>query len=301
MAGPNPGQHLAPATMTTLEHVFDGTRENFQQLVVENSRKGAVLVNYWAPNAGPCLRLWQVLEGLSQEYQGRFLLVNVNTDSQGPLVRDNGITSVPTLKIYHRGAIVESIYGAQSEASLRTAIDKYVPPAADSALGQALRNYQAGQVDTALEILAQAGAREPDNLRLHVTTIKLLLREKRYADIESRVAALPDWMRTRREISELQVHAAMLHLAQQAPPAAELDRLLECRPNDLDSGLSRAAVAMVQDDYETALLRLLHLLRQDPHYRDELPRKAMLVIFSLLGDEHELTRNFQHAMREVLH
>ncbi len=32
--------------MTGLNHVFDGTRENFRQLVLENSRKGAVLVNY---------------------------------------------------------------------------------------------------------------------------------------------------------------------------------------------------------------------------------------------------------------
>jgi putative thioredoxin len=58
---------------------------------------------------------------------------------------------------------------------------------------------------------------------------------------------------------------------------------------------------MVQDDYETALTRLFQLLQQDPHYRDELPRKAMLVIFSLLGDTHELTRNFQDSMRKALH
>ena len=287
--------------MTELKHVFDGTRENFQQLVVDNSRKGAVLVNYWAPNAGPCLRLWQVLEGLSREYQGRFLLVNVNTDTEGPLVRENGITSVPTLKIYHRGGIVESIYGAESEANLRRVIDKYVAPAQDTPLARAIRSYQSGQVDAALEILAQASSEEPDNLKLHATAIKLLLREQRYADIESYVSGLPDRVRTQPEIGDLQVHASLLHLAQQAPPAPQLDSQLENSPDDPELGLSRAALAMVGDDYETALLRLLHVLRQDPHYRDELPRKAMLVIFSLLGDEHQLTRKFQNALREVLH
>ena len=100
--------------MTDLKHVIDATGENFHQLVIANSAKGTVLVNYWTPNAGPCFKLWQVLESLSQDYQGRFLLVNVNTDTQKSLARENGITSVPTIKIYQRGTVVESIYGAQS-------------------------------------------------------------------------------------------------------------------------------------------------------------------------------------------
>ena len=79
--------------MKKLEHVIDGTAENFQQLVIENSMRGTVLVNYWTPNAGPCFKLWQALERLSIEYNGRFLLVNVNTDTQKRLARENGITA----------------------------------------------------------------------------------------------------------------------------------------------------------------------------------------------------------------
>ena len=287
--------------MAALNHVVDGTRNNFRQLVLENSQKGAVLVNYWAPNAGPCFKLWRVLERLSEEYQGRFLLVNVNTETQTPLVRENGITSVPTLKIYHQGKIVESIYGAQSESALRGVIDKHVPPAPDTTMVQAIRMYQSGQVDDALQLLVQAGTREPDNAQLHATALKLLLREKRYADIASYVAVLPDGVKAQPDISTIQVHAKVLNFAQQAPAAAHLDNRLKTTPGDLDAALSRAAVAMVQDDYETALTHLLHVFRKDRHYDDELPHKAMLVIFALLGEKHELTRTFQTSMREGLH
>jgi putative thioredoxin len=287
--------------MDALKHVVDGTRDNFRQLVLENSHKGTVLVHYWAPDAGPCFRLWQVLERLSQEYQGRFLLVNVNTRTQIPLLRENGITSVPTLKIYHRGKIVESIYGAQSEAAIRKLIDRYVQPAHDSVITQAIRSYQSGHVDDALQLLIEAVTREPENVQLHATALKLLLREKRYPDIESYVSVLPDNIKSQADIGTLQVHAKILHLAQQAPSAAELDHQLETTPDDLNAVLSRAAVAMVEDDYETALKHLMHVFRQDRHYNDELSRKAMLVVFSLLGDQHELTRTFQASMREVLH
>jgi len=283
-----------------LKHVLDGTGANFQQLVIDNSHRGAVLVNYWTPGAGPCFRLWQVLEKLSQEYQGRFLLVNINTDTQKALARGNGITSVPTLKIYHHGEIVESVHGAQSEAALRSAIDRHVQPAQNTPLAQALRSYQSGNVSGALEILAEASAAQPDDLKLYSTAIKLLLREKRYADIGICVASMPDSIRSQPEISTLQVHARMLYLAQQAPAIEVLEQQLEDTPDAMDARLARAALAMLQDDYEGALNDLLEACRQDRYYTDELPRKAMLAIFALLGDTHELTRRFQNSMREVL-
>jgi len=287
--------------MTALNYVFDGTLENFQQLVMDNSHKGVVLVNYWKPGVGPCFKLWQALEKLSQEYQGRFLLVNVNTDTQTSLIQEHGITSVPTVKFYQQGDIVESIYGAQSEAMLRETLNHYVPPAQDTAIAEAIRTYQSGHVDDALMKLANASAREPDNLKLYSTAIKLMLREKRYPDIETYVSNLPGQVQTQPEIDALRVHAKILHLAQEAPPADQLDQRLEETPDDLDAALSRAAVAMVDDDYETALSQLMHVVEKDRHYCDELPRKAMLVIFSQLGHQHELTRFFQKALREVLH
>ena len=64
--------------MSTSPFIFDA-------LVLDNSGRGPVLVNYWAAYAGPCLKLWGVLEALANEYEGRFLLVNVNTEKQPQL------------------------------------------------------------------------------------------------------------------------------------------------------------------------------------------------------------------------
>ena len=287
--------------MAELKHVFDGNRENFPQLVLDNSQKGLVVVNYWTTGAGPCMRLWQTLEKLSQDYAGRFLLVNVNTESQKALARDNGITSVPTLKLYRNGEVVESVYSAQSETSLRQVIDKYVPPAPDTDIADAIRLYQEGRVDDALLKLVEAGIRTPDNPHLHATAIKLLLREKRYADIDTYAKVLPGSIRAQENIGTMHVHAKMLALAEQAEPPDSLDARIEAAPEDTAAMLSRAALAMVSDDYSTALDLLLRAYRQDPSCNDALPRKAMLVIFALLGEQHELTRQFQKAMLENLH
>ncbi|HFD79912.1 MAG TPA: tetratricopeptide repeat protein [Gammaproteobacteria bacterium] len=282
--------------MNDLSHVVDGSGENFRQLVLENSARGAVLVNYWTPSAGPCFMLWQVLERLSREYRGRFLLVNINTDRERRLARENGITSVPTVKIYRHGKVVETIHGAQSERALRECIDRHVPPARDSVIGRAIRDYQSGQVAEALGRLARSARERPQDVQLHATALKLLLREKRYADVETWCAALPDRVRREAAIDTLRVHARMLQLAREAerePPSETVD--------ETEARMRQAASAMVKDDFAGALEQLLEVVRQDRHYREELPRKAMLVIFSLLGDGHELTRRYQDALREVLH
>ena len=75
--------------------------------------------------------------------------MNVNTDTQTALLRENGITSVPTVKVYRKGSVVESIHGAQSAASLRAVLDKHIPAPLDGAIGQALQLYKAGQLDDA--------------------------------------------------------------------------------------------------------------------------------------------------------
>ena len=287
--------------MNRLDHVLDGNADNFHQLVIQNSGRGTVLVNYWTPNAGPCFKLWQVLERLSNEYHGRFLLVNVNTETQKRLVRENGITSVPTIKIYRQGQVVESVYGAQSEASLRTIIDNHVPPAQDTDIAQAIRSYQAGDTDTALASLVEASQQSPDDSKPHATAIKLLLREKRYADVDTWYSALPERLRRQPEISHLQVHARMLHLAELAEPANQLEQQLEQNPGNMQALMKLAALEMVADRLESALEYLLIALQADREHEDELPRRAMLATFTLLGDRHEITVAYQRRLRDLLH
>ncbi len=85
--------------------------ENFQPLVLENSHKGPVLVNFWSRKAGPCLRQYPLLDRVIHHYAGRVLLVNIDADAEVALTREYGVTSVPTLKLFRRGEVVETRHG----------------------------------------------------------------------------------------------------------------------------------------------------------------------------------------------
>ena len=89
---------------------------------------------------------------------------------------------------------------------------------------EAIRLYQAGNIEDALGLLAQASRRKPDDIRLYATALKLLLREKRYADLDACYFALPEPIQGHGELSALQVHGRMLSRAARISDPAEAAR-----------------------------------------------------------------------------
>jgi putative thioredoxin len=61
-------------------NTFQATTENFDQLVLDNSYKGPVMVHFWAPWVGPCMMLKPLLEKLLLDYGCRFLNVSMSNN-----------------------------------------------------------------------------------------------------------------------------------------------------------------------------------------------------------------------------
>jgi len=287
--------------MSVPPHVFDGTRENFSELVMQNSAKGPVLVNYWAPFAGPCLKLYPTLEGLVRQYGGRFLLVNVNTKDQPLLAREQGVTSLPTLKLYRGGQVAETLHGVPSESELRKMLDRFLGRESDASLVAALRKYQDGEVNTALHLLAQAAMEDPDNLNIPLTLAKLLVRESRAPEAHLLLTALPGEARREPRIGALLAHLGFVLAAQEAPEPTILERTLREQPENLEARYQLAAVLLSRDDYEPAMEHLLAILKQDRSFRDEAGLRGLLAVFDLLGSGDPLAERFRRRLLNILH
>jgi putative thioredoxin len=280
--------------------IFEATPDNFTQLVLDNSAKGPVLVNYWAPWAGPCLKLWPVLDQLARHYAGRFLLVNINTDKHKTLARDYGINSLPTLKMYRHGKVVDEVHGAESEQSLRAFIDKHIARPSDRLLALALGRYQQGDTAAALALLAEAALDDPDNARLPLTQAKLLLREQRHADVQALIDALPKASQDQAEFANLYAHAGFLAAAGDAPAAEQLQARIAQDGGDLIARYQLSALALLNDAYEPALEQLLEIVRRDRGFMNDIGRRGMTAIFALLGREHELSQRYRVLLNNVL-
>jgi thioredoxin-like negative regulator of GroEL len=193
--------------------ILEGTSANFAALVLENSRKGPVLVDFWAEWAGPSLRQGDLLRRLARAYAGRFLLVSLNTDREKEIAHRYGVKTLPSCKLFRHGQVAEEIHGMQSEADYRALIDRHLTPLADRAQAAALAAWEAGDEDKGIQVLAEAAMAEPDKPALPLLLAKLLIRQGRHADAHAVLVALPPALRTRSEIRRLYTHLELIMTA----------------------------------------------------------------------------------------
>jgi len=257
-----------------------------------------VLVNWWSPKAGPCLRLYPLLDKLCSAYEGRFLLVNINTDEEKRLAREQGVNSLPLLTLFKGGEPKESLHGYQPEMELRRFLDRYTPRASDLELAKAVRDYQQGHQDAAITRLVQAAMEDPANLRIPATLAKLLMREGRLDEARKLLAALPEEIKREGEIAILLAHLLFLRLASTAPDADSLQRRIGQNPDDLEARHQLAALLLIDDQYPAAMDQLLEIFRRDRSFRDGAGRHGLLAVFRILGDDHSLVKRYRQLMLE---
>lgn len=97
---------------------------NFNEMVIEQSKKVPVVVDFWATWCMPCLALSPALEKLVKEYNGKFILTKLNVDEGRLISQEYGIQSIPTVKIFKDGKTVDGFIGALPEQFVREWLNK---------------------------------------------------------------------------------------------------------------------------------------------------------------------------------
>lgn len=287
--------------MSISPYIFDATTDNFQQGVIENSHKVPVLVDFWADWCQPCKILMPILDKLVTEYNGGFVLAKVNTEQQQQLATEHAIRSIPTVKIYRDGKVVNEFTGAQSEDFIRTMINQYITTEADEIRTQALEAIRNGDRDSGRTLLEQAAELEPNNANIQIDLAHLDAEQKNYAAASERLKNLGLADRDRPEVTGL---LAKMEFAAAADSVSDKNGLLtsiEKDPKNSEARYQLAAICITDGEYETALEQLLQILIRDRQYNDDAGRRAMLSIFDMLGNEHELVGTYRRKMFNAMH
>lgn len=275
--------------------VREGTNANFEQLVIENSRKGLVMVDFYAPELGPCMRQREQLLRLVELNPGRFLLVSVDTTVQKALTERLRVNSLPTLMLFRRGEAVETFHGVQPQNDYPAMLAKYLPGPADAIKAEAARLWKAQDHDGAIRLLADAAMSDPDNLSLPAMLAKLLMQIEQFEAAHKVLAALPRAARDESEIAPLLGHLSFI-LASKRAEAGEP----EAEGDAHAASFRQAAQALLVDDFDTALQALLSILRADRDWDGGTAQRGLLAVFKLLGDQHPLVQDARRELAKAL-
>lgn len=85
------------------------TDKDFKEKVIESCQP--VYVDFWAPWAGPCQNMGQVMATMALEFGDRMAFVKCNVGDHPDLAEVYGIDSIPTALIFKNGAPVETLTG----------------------------------------------------------------------------------------------------------------------------------------------------------------------------------------------
>lgn len=83
-----------------------------------------VLVLFSAPWCGPCRLTCPVVKEVMKQYQNKIEVVEISTDDLPDVASNAGVLSIPTILIYHRGEVMDTIVGCVAKNVLARTIDK---------------------------------------------------------------------------------------------------------------------------------------------------------------------------------
>ncbi len=277
------------------------TAQNFQEVVLEGSYDRPVLVDFWADWCAPCRALMPILAKLADEFGGRLLVAKLNTEEEQALAAQFGIRSLPTVQLFKDGRPVDQFMGALPEAQVRAFLEPHLPRQSDPTIDAISARLIQGDLVGAQAKLDQARAQDPDNPRLFLAEVQIKAASGDIQGAEAQLDRVPIDLAKDPEVLALRGQLRFANLVAAAPPAAELAARLAVNPRDSEASYLLAAWQAVNGDLEAALAELLALLKRDRSYGEDAARKAMILIFDLLGGEGPLVSSYRAKMLSALY
>lgn len=285
--------------MTHSPHTADVSGHDFDSQVLARSHQVPVLADFWAAWCGPCQALMPVLARLADEYQGRFFLAKINSDNEQPLAARYGVRSLPTVKLFRNGQVVDEFMGAQPEKTIRALLDRHIPRESDAFIEKAVAAARAGQIDQALAIMQQALVIDPGNDRVRLELARLLVHLRRVDEAEQVLNAASAEARQSPHAAALRAQFEFARIAATAGSVTELEQAIAANPKDSAARFQLAAQLVLGNRHQSALDQLLEIVRSDRKFQDDAARKAMISVFNLLGGG-ELVNEYRRKLSMAL-
>ncbi|NMP15060.1 tetratricopeptide repeat protein [Thalassotalea sp. Y01] len=274
------------------------TPENFQQVVLEESQKKLVLVDFFAEQMPESIELRDMLARKLTGFEQFITLATVDCATQQAIAQQFGIQSLPTAVMVKQGQPVDGIAGTQTEQQLDEFLAKFLPKPEDTLLANGLQALEQGQLGEALSALTQAKAL--DQKRADIT--------KAFADVSIQVGKLEQAKALLESVlmvdqdSYYQSLLSKLELAEKAgnsPEIQALEKKMLEQPDNVEIKRELAVQYSQVNRQEEALQLLYSLLLADSSDADS--KKLMLDVIAGLAEGDKLATTYRRKLFAMMY
>ena len=282
------------------QYAYDVDASNFQEIVIEGSRKTPVVMDFWAEWCGPCRTLKPILEKLAEEYQGKFILAKINADHNQDLAAQFGVRGIPSVKAVYNGEMLDEFSGALPEAEVRAFLDRIIPSPADALRAQAGAARSGGDSARALQLLAEASKLDAANERVRLDAADILLELGELDEAKRLLDSLSPATRMDDQAQQMLARLSFALGGQQGGDEASLREAIAANPGDMTTRMQLANLLVAAGRHQEGLDELLEMVRIDRSWDDDAPRKTMLAVFNMLGGQGELVSTYRRKLASAL-
>lgn len=259
---------------------------DFQTAVIEKSYSTPVVVDFWAPWCGPCRVLGPVIEELDA-HDDRWTLVKLNTEEEQEIAMQFGIRSIPNVKMFSKGKVVAEFAGALPKHQIEKWLDEHIPSQDKEDWIHVSEHIDDMVPDDQINVLEQFLIQHPGH-----KDAKLLL-AKKVALTKPDVAL--------QLMSDLKVDRKDYDLLEDMRNLEELYTSHYNQEDQNEALLLMAAEAAKTADYDRAVKTIIDVVMRDKSLRNELPRRASIAFFHLLGAAHPVTKKYRRTFDMALY
>lgn len=282
------------------DYIVNINEQNASALLIEESHKRPVVVDFWAEWCAPCKTLMPLLEKIAKEYEGAFLLAKVNADEQPGIAQQLGVRNLPTVMVIQAGQPVDGFAGAQTESFVRNMLEKYLPKPWDKLVQRGTDLIEQGDFMAALTPLRQAWQESRQQHEITLTYVHALIESLRLDEAQT----VLDGIRLADQDAGYEQLRAQLEIKREAaksPEIAALEQQLEASPENLDLRYQLGVQYTNNGQYREAMEQLVTILRKDLNHGDGATKRMLLDAIAALGKGDPLAVEYQRKLYSLLY
>ncbi len=286
--------------MAKSSNVIDVTTDTFEQAVIERSENVPVVIDFWAAWCGPCQQLAPLLEGLAEEYAGKFVLAKVDIEAEQQLAAAFGVQSIPHVVALRDKQLVDQFMGLLPEDQLRQWLGRILPSPADE-LVKAAAALEATDPAAAEGKLREALTLSPELPFAKIVLARVLHAQGQSGEAGELIASLAErgFLEPEAERLKSQLEIEATALASGGIEAAQ--KAVEANPDDLSLHIPLADALAAGGQYQAALEVCLNVIHLDKSGAGVQAKETMLNILNLLDAESDMAGVYRRKLATALY
>jgi len=280
--------------------IYSVIADDFEKKVIEASHSAVVVVDFWAEWCGPCKMLSPVLEKVVLSYNGRAVLAKVNVDENQELAMYYNIQSIPAVKIFKDGELVDEFIGVIPEHEITRILAQFAGSKSDDMLKQADGLLRKGKKNEAAALYRSILETDRVNAGALIGLALIAIKNGEIEQSRELLGAVEETDRRYPEAAELLAHLRFSEVCAGSGGWERNKKAADVNPDDLEARYNLGCCYAASSMYHEALDEFLSIIAKNSSYADGKAKDGMLSIFSLLGQNDPLVGEYRKKLANIL-